>query len=183
MTKRAKWMIYGANGYAGHLVAAEARRRGLHPVLAGRHAGAVEKLAAEFNLTARIFDLDDARATASALADLEVVANCAGPFAATSAQMIDGCLTSRTHYLDISAEIDVFLAAQRRDADANGPAQLATTFMSASADAAARASSRSKTRAVKLSSAANFSTAPARRPARTGCRPRRLASAATRCPA
>ena len=118
MTKRAKWMIYGANGYAGHLVAAEARRRGLHPVLAGRRAGAVEKLAAELDLTARVFDLDDARATASALADMKVVANCAGPFAATSAQMIDGCLTSRTHYLDITGEIDVFLAAQRRDADA-----------------------------------------------------------------
>ena len=98
MTKRAKWMIYGANGYAGHLVAAEARRRDLHPVLAGRRAGAVEKVAAELNLTTRVFDLDDARATASALADLEVVANCAGPFAATSAQMIDGCLTSRTHF-------------------------------------------------------------------------------------
>ena len=118
MTKRAKWMIYGANGYAGHLVAAEARRRGLHPVLAGRRAGAVEKLAAELDLTARVFDLGDARATASALADMKVVANCAGPFAATSAQMIDGCLTRRTHYLDITGEIDVFLAAQRRDADA-----------------------------------------------------------------
>jgi hypothetical protein len=34
-------MIYGANGYTGHLVAAEARRRGLKPVLAGRRAGPI----------------------------------------------------------------------------------------------------------------------------------------------
>jgi short subunit dehydrogenase-like uncharacterized protein len=32
--------------------------------------------------------------------------------------MIDACLTSRAHYLDITGEIDVFLAAQRRHADA-----------------------------------------------------------------
>ena len=36
------WMIYGANGYTGRLVAAEARRRGLRPVLAGRRAGPIE---------------------------------------------------------------------------------------------------------------------------------------------
>lgn len=118
MAKRAKWMIYGANGYAGHLVAVEASRRGLRPVLAGRRAGPVEKLAAELSLTSRVFDLGDAPVAAAALADMKVVANCAGPFAATSAQMIDACLTSRTHYLDITGEIDVFLAAQRRNADA-----------------------------------------------------------------
>jgi short subunit dehydrogenase-like uncharacterized protein len=46
------------------------------------------------------------------------VANCAGPFAATSGPMIDACLKSRTHYLDITGEIEVFLAAQSRHADA-----------------------------------------------------------------
>jgi short subunit dehydrogenase-like uncharacterized protein len=66
----------------------------------------------------RVFGLDDAPAAAVAIADMAVVANCAGPFAATSAPMIDACLTSRAHYLDITGEIDVFLAAQRRHADA-----------------------------------------------------------------
>jgi short subunit dehydrogenase-like uncharacterized protein len=32
--------------------------------------------------------------------------------------MIDACFTSRAHYLDITGEVDVFLAAQRRHADA-----------------------------------------------------------------
>jgi 2-hydroxychromene-2-carboxylate isomerase len=40
-------MIYGANGYTGQLVAVEATRRGLNPVLAGRRAGPIERLAAE----------------------------------------------------------------------------------------------------------------------------------------
>jgi short subunit dehydrogenase-like uncharacterized protein len=118
MSGRTEWMIYGANGYTGRLVAAEARRRDLKPVLAGRRAGPIEKLAAELGLPVRVFGLDDATAAAAAVADMAVVANCAGPFAATSAPMIDACLTSRAHYVDITGEIDVFLAAQRRHADA-----------------------------------------------------------------
>ena len=118
MSGRTEWMIYGANGYTGHLAAAEARRRGLKPVLAGRRAGPIDRLAVELGLPVRVFDLDDAPATAAAIADMAVVANCAGPFAATSAPMIDACLTSRAHYLDITGEIDVFLAAQRCHPDA-----------------------------------------------------------------
>jgi hypothetical protein len=38
-------MIYGANGFTGHLVAVEAKRQGLRPVLAGRRAGPIEALA------------------------------------------------------------------------------------------------------------------------------------------
>ena len=118
MAKRAGWMIYGANGYTGHLVAVEASRRSLNPVLAGRRAGPIEKLAAELSLPTRVFDLDDVPSATAALADMAVVANCAGPFAATSAPMIDACLMSRTHYVDITGEIDVFLAAERRHAEA-----------------------------------------------------------------
>ena len=57
MADHAKWMIYGANGYTGHLIAVEAKRRGLEPVLAGRSAGPIHKLAAELGLPAQIFDL------------------------------------------------------------------------------------------------------------------------------
>ena len=91
MAKRAGWMIYGANGYTGQLIAVEATRRGLNPVLAGRRAGPIERLAAELNLPARVFDLGDAAAATAALAGMAIVANCAGPFAATSAPMIEAC--------------------------------------------------------------------------------------------
>ena len=114
MAERTAWMIYGANGFMGHLVAVEAMRQGLHPVLAGRRAGPIETLAEDLGLLARVFDLGDARAAAAALADIAVVSHCAGPFSATSAQMISACLTSRSHYLDITGELDVFLAAQRQ---------------------------------------------------------------------
>ena len=46
-------MIYGANGFTGHLVAVEAKRQGLRPVLAGRRAGPIEALAEDLGLPAR----------------------------------------------------------------------------------------------------------------------------------
>jgi hypothetical protein len=63
-------------------------------------------------MLARVFDLGDTAAAAAALLGMANVANFAGAFAATSAPMITACLMSRTHYLDITGEIDVFVAAQ-----------------------------------------------------------------------
>ena len=40
-----RWMIYGANGYTGELIAREAARRDLKPVLAGRNRESVNALA------------------------------------------------------------------------------------------------------------------------------------------
>ena len=40
-----KWMIYGANGYTGELIAREAVRRGEKPVLAGRSLDKLRPLA------------------------------------------------------------------------------------------------------------------------------------------
>src|SRR6266566_5832116 len=53
-----------------------------------------------------------------ALGDVDILLNCAGPFATTSGPMVDACLASRTHYLDITGEIDVFVAAHARHAQA-----------------------------------------------------------------
>lgn len=112
-----RWMIYGANGYTGELIAREAVRLGLEPILAGRRRRAIESLAEELGLECRVFDLhqlDPARH----LQGVTVVAHCAGPFSATSQPMIDACLSARAHYLDITGEISVFVAAQARHAEA-----------------------------------------------------------------
>jgi short subunit dehydrogenase-like uncharacterized protein len=113
------WMIYGANGYTGRLVALEAKRQGLRPVLAGRRADAIAVLATELDLPSRVFDLADGPSALAALAGVAVVAHCAGPFSTTSPPMIAACLQSRTHYLDITGEIDVLAAAERHDAAAH----------------------------------------------------------------
>ena len=70
-------------------MAVEAKRQGLCPVLAGRRAGPIEALAEDLGLPARVFDLGHPRAAAAALGDMAVMSHCAGPFSATSAQMIE----------------------------------------------------------------------------------------------
>lgn len=111
-------LIYGANGYTGSLIAREAVRRGLAPVLAGRDARAVGRLAAELGGESRVASLEDNAALGRALAGMGVVLNCAGPFSATAAPMMRACLAGRAHYLDITGEIDVFEAAHALDAAA-----------------------------------------------------------------
>jgi short subunit dehydrogenase-like uncharacterized protein len=103
-----KWLIYGANGYTGRLIAEEAARRGLRPILAGRNAGAIDPLAKRLRLPVRAFALDNPAAVRAGLKDIGLVLHCAGPFSATCAPMLEGCLDVGAHYLDITGEIDVF---------------------------------------------------------------------------
>ena len=110
------WMIYGANGYTGELIAREAAQRGLKPILAGRNRAAVGALAAELGLESRSFALDDPKAIEASLNDCAVVLHCAGPFSHTAKPMIDACLLTHTHYLDITGEIAVFEMAATYDA-------------------------------------------------------------------
>lgn len=113
---KTKWMIYGAYGYTGELIAREAVRRGMEPVLAGRNPQKLEPLASELNLEIRTFPAD-ASATMH-LEDIDVLLHCAGPFSTTSEAMIEACLTARTHYLDITGEIPVFEHTHRQHARA-----------------------------------------------------------------
>lgn len=113
-----RWMLYGANGYSGELIAREAHRRGMKPVLAGRAAERVAALARELGCEHRAFALVDAAATARALAGVALVLNCAGPFSATAAPLATACLNGRAHYLDITGEIEVFEALHARAAEA-----------------------------------------------------------------
>ena len=105
------WMIYGANGYTGELIArASAPDK---PILAGRSPERVEELARELGCEARIFPVDRPK-----LAGVSLVLHCAGPFIHTSAPMVRACLDAGAHYLDITGEIAVFESIMRLDAEA-----------------------------------------------------------------
>jgi short subunit dehydrogenase-like uncharacterized protein len=126
------WMIYGANGYTGELIAREAVERGLRPILAGRNKAKIELLARELGLQCRAFSLENIEKASNKpspqysniVASLEykgrglvsepgplngvkLVLHCAGPFSQTSAPMIKACLAAPCHYLDITGEIAV----------------------------------------------------------------------------
>lgn len=107
MTTAPRVLIYGANGYTGLLVAAEALERGLRPVLSGRSEHPVREVADRLGLEARPFDLTVQRAAARHLEDVDVVLHCAGPFAATYESMVRACLATGTHYLDVTGEMEV----------------------------------------------------------------------------
>jgi short subunit dehydrogenase-like uncharacterized protein len=113
------FLIYGATGYTGELIAREAVRRGLKPTLTGRNREAVTKLANELQLPARIFNLDDPAALDAGLRGMTAILHCAGPFAHTFRAVADACLRTKTHYLDITGEIAVFEGLAARDAEAN----------------------------------------------------------------
>jgi short subunit dehydrogenase-like uncharacterized protein len=113
-----QFIIYGANGYTGSLIAHEAVARGMRPILAGRNAEAVELLAGKLRLEHREFALEDPAAVASGIQGVLAVLHCAGPFAHTSKAMADACLQTRAHYLDITGEVMVVEALAARDAQA-----------------------------------------------------------------
>jgi short subunit dehydrogenase-like uncharacterized protein len=105
-----EWMIYGANGYTGRLMAEEAVRRGWRPVLAGRSPDAVMRLATSLGLDSRVFDLSRPDDVAAGLSGMRTVLHCAGPFSATFQPMLDGCMRVGAHYLDITGELSVYEA-------------------------------------------------------------------------
>lgn len=107
------WMIYGANGYTGELIAREAVARGQRPILAGRSAEKIEPLARELGCEWRAFDL-----SAPDLSGVELVLHCAGPFMHTSKAMVRACLDAGVHYLDITGEIAVFEPVLRKNDEA-----------------------------------------------------------------
>lgn len=112
------FLLYGANGYTGALIARECVKRGLRPILAGRNEMAIKALAEELGLEYRIASLTDAKTLYHMLCDVPAVLHCAGPYARTSHLMVDACLQTQTHYLDLTGEIDVFHALYNRDAEA-----------------------------------------------------------------
>ena len=114
----APFVIYGANGYTGRLIAERARERGLQPVVAGRSRDAIEQLGTRLGLEARVFELSNPDAVSEGLRGARLVLHCAGPYSQTSRPMVDACLRSGVSYLDITGEYAVLEAVLDRDAEA-----------------------------------------------------------------
>jgi short subunit dehydrogenase-like uncharacterized protein len=113
-----EWILYGATGYTGRLIAEEAVRRKMQPILAGRDANAISKIATELRLEHRGFGLGNEAVVRESIRGAKLVLNCAGPFSATARPLIAACLAERVHYLDITGELDVIEAAAKCDEQA-----------------------------------------------------------------
>jgi short subunit dehydrogenase-like uncharacterized protein len=113
-----RWMIYGANGYTGQLLTAEAVRRGHQPLLAGRSAGKLKPLADAHNLDYLTFPLDSNTGDLLKRNEVNLVLHAAGPFLYTAGPMREACLAAGAHYLDITGEVPVFEATFALDSAA-----------------------------------------------------------------
>ena len=113
-----KYLIYGAYGYTGTLIAEEAVRQGHEPILAGRNREKLEPLGDRLGLETRVASLDNPQRLRTVLDEGPAVLHCAGPFARTAPPMVAACLDTGTHYLDITGEIPVFQELEARDEEA-----------------------------------------------------------------
>ncbi|MEP6725303.1 MAG: saccharopine dehydrogenase NADP-binding domain-containing protein, partial [Bacteroidota bacterium] len=102
------FLLYGANGYSGRLIARFANQYGLQPILAGRNQQAITALANQLKYDYRIVDLDDAAALANTLQEVKLVVHAAGPYDLTAKQMIAACMKANTHYIDLNGDLEVF---------------------------------------------------------------------------
>lgn len=113
-----QFLLYGANGYTGNLIAKMAADYGLTPVLAGRNEKALQQMAASLQLEYRVIDLNQTELLINTLQTYGLVLHAAGPFAHTAQKMMQACIAAKAHYLDITGEIGVFEMAKSMDAAA-----------------------------------------------------------------
>lgn len=113
-----RWLLYGAYGFTGELIAREAARRGHRPVLAGRNAEKLGKLAHELSLPELPLALDDPERLAHAVSGFDLVVHLAGPFTHTALPMVDACLRAGVSYVDVAGELALFGKLYARDREA-----------------------------------------------------------------
>ncbi len=103
-----KFLIYGATGYTGKLMSERAKTLGLSPLLSGRNTEKLKQVAEPLGFNYKAVSLNDKQALQNLLGKVDLVIHCAGPFSATAKPMVEACLKTKTHYLDITGEISVF---------------------------------------------------------------------------
>lgn len=109
------FILYGAYGYTGQLITNLAKEYGLTPLLAGRNEAKLSELSLASGFPYQVVDLADEVSLKALLREAKVVLHAAGPFIETADQMMDACLATGTHYLDITGEIAVFTKGAERD--------------------------------------------------------------------
>jgi short subunit dehydrogenase-like uncharacterized protein len=92
------FVLYGANGYTGDLIARLSHEYGLRPLLAGRNTEAIKRLAEELKLEYTIVGLDNPEALDNLLKGQQLVIHAAGPFSKTAKQMVEACIRNYVHY-------------------------------------------------------------------------------------
>lgn len=102
-------IIYGATGFTGRQAAAYLRGHapeGLRWTVAGRRLDALRQVASELGLVEEpvVADSGDPSSLASLAAQTRVLLTTAGPYARYGGPVVQACVDSGTHYVDITGE-------------------------------------------------------------------------------
>jgi short subunit dehydrogenase-like uncharacterized protein len=103
-----KVFIYGAYGYTGKIIVDVATQKGYKPIIGGRNKELTTALAQQYGLQSEILSVEDYNQWNRVLSEVDLLINCAGPFALTVEHIVPLCLRNKVHYLDITGEIEVF---------------------------------------------------------------------------
>ncbi|MEQ8907488.1 saccharopine dehydrogenase NADP-binding domain-containing protein [Ekhidna sp.] len=101
-------LIYGAYGYTGRLIVKACLKQGIKPIIAGRSPEKAMIFANKHGLEYDVFEVSNREKLENWLRRGDVVIHCGGPFIHTAKAMVQGCLATNTHYLDITGEFQVF---------------------------------------------------------------------------
>jgi short subunit dehydrogenase-like uncharacterized protein len=92
----------------------------MNAVVAARSHNSLQQIANDLKLPCRQVRLDDPVALDATLRGVTVVLNAAGPFTATAHRVVEACLRSGAHYLDVSGELPAIQTVHRFDRAARG---------------------------------------------------------------
>lgn len=140
-------VVYGASGFSGRLVVEYLREYNIPFIAAGRNRAKIEDVMKHVpGIETADFEVAEVGNSVDELAKLftgaKVVCNTVGPFIYSGPRVIEACLKSGCHYLDISGEQAWIRQVAEKWSDGFAKRGLlaapATAFMSAPSDAAAR---------------------------------------------
>jgi short subunit dehydrogenase-like uncharacterized protein len=98
-------VLFGATGYTGDLAARALVKRGLRPLLAGRSANRLSKLAAELGgLEYALADVTDPATVAALVGKGDVLVSTVGPFGRYGQAALAAVVAKGAHYLDSNGE-------------------------------------------------------------------------------
>ena len=98
--------IFGASGYTGRIMLAEARRLGLPMRLAGRREARMREAAVAVGMDAPIVvaDVDDQASLDRMTDGCSVLVNCCGPFTELGEPVLASAMQAGAHYIDITGD-------------------------------------------------------------------------------
>ncbi|HEX2162293.1 MAG TPA: saccharopine dehydrogenase NADP-binding domain-containing protein [Thermoleophilaceae bacterium] len=99
-------VVFGATGYTGRLTAEALVAHGQRPVLAGRDAGRLDRLAAELGdgLETTVADVARPETVMALVGEGDVLVSTVGPFVKFGDPAAEAAIAARAHYLDSTGE-------------------------------------------------------------------------------